>query len=158
MILLWIVLQDRSLSRALQTEADHPISRWDCRDALYSAGDRQSHIGGWCRLEGGARSGGRTREQLTPQQQAERQKAAEELKKWRLSQSMDKFREMRKMFNGAGVSTYAHKQTPTMAMSDEEWEYFFLLGKALGADHLTQDSHLRFLAAWKLSVIIQINP
>lgn len=83
----------------------------------------------------GARGGGRA--QVTPEQQAERQKAAAELKKWRLSQSMDKFKAMRKMFNDAGVTIYAHKQTPQMSMSDDEFDYFFQLGKALGANHLT---------------------
>ena len=85
----------------------------------------------------GARGGARGRDQLTPEQRAANQKAAEDLKKWRLSQSMDKFKEVRKMFHDAGVSIYAHKQTPTMSMADEEWDYFFQMGKALGADHLT---------------------
>jgi sugar phosphate isomerase/epimerase len=74
---------------------------------------------------------------LTPEQQAARQKAADDLKKWRLSQSMDKYKELRKMYNDAGVFIYANKATPTMAMNDEEWDYFFLMGKTIGADHLT---------------------
>lgn len=83
----------------------------------------------------GARGGGR--QPLTPEQQAAQQKAAEDLKKWRLSASMDKVKEVRKLFNDAGISIYAHKQTPTMAMSDGEWEYFFVMGKTLGANSLT---------------------
>ena len=85
----------------------------------------------------GSGAGGGRAQQLTPEQQAARQAAAEALKKWRLSQSMGKYKEMRKMFNDAGVTIYAHKQTPAMSMSNEEFDYFFEMGAALGANHLT---------------------
>jgi sugar phosphate isomerase/epimerase len=109
--------------------------------------------GGGMGAPGGFPGGGRGA--TTPEQQAARQQAAEELKKWRLSQSMGKYKEMRKMFNDAGVSIFAHKQTPTMNMSDDEWDYFFQMGAALGADHLTiempeDEAFLKKLGDWAL--------
>jgi sugar phosphate isomerase/epimerase len=62
---------------------------------------------------------------------------AEALKKWRLSASMDKFKEFRKLYNGAGVEIYCHKLTPSANASDEEFNYFFEVGKALGATQLS---------------------
>src|SRR5690349_15386501 len=84
---------------------------------------------------GGRGRGGRA--PLTPEQQAAQQKAAEELKKWRLSVSMDKYKEMRKMYNDAGVSIYAYKLEPRPNMSDEEYDYIFNVAEALGANHVT---------------------
>jgi sugar phosphate isomerase/epimerase len=78
---------------------------------------------------------------LTPEQQAAQQAAqkarAEELKNWRLSVSMDKYKAMRKMYNDAGVNIYAFKLEPTPAMSDEEYEYIFHVADTLGANHVT---------------------
>lgn len=76
--------------------------------------------------------GGRGRA-MTPEQEA----AAAKLKEWRLSASMDKFKEFRKMYNDAGVSIYCHKLTPSASMSDAEFNYFFEVGKALGAKQLS---------------------
>ncbi|HTS28669.1 MAG TPA: sugar phosphate isomerase/epimerase [Bryobacteraceae bacterium] len=83
----------------------------------------------------GGRGGGRA--PLTPEQQAAQQKAAEELKAWRLSASMDKYKELRKMYNDAGVSIYAYKLEPRPTMSDEEYDYIFNAAQALGANHVT---------------------
>ena len=74
---------------------------------------------------------------MTPEQQAAQQARAEELKKWRLSVSMDKYKAMRKMYNDAGVNIYAFKLEPTPAMSDEEYEYIFHVADTLGANHVT---------------------
>src|SRR5262245_43545951 len=57
----------------------------------------------------------------TPEQQAAQQKAAAELKQWRLSVPMEKYKAFRKMYADAGVSIYAFKLPPTMAMSDHEY-------------------------------------
>jgi sugar phosphate isomerase/epimerase len=81
---------------------------------------------------GRARGGGRGRE-MSPEQKA----AAEKLTAWRLSASMDKFKEFRKLYNDAGVEIYCHKLTPTMSMDDKEFNYFFEVGKALGATQLS---------------------
>jgi sugar phosphate isomerase/epimerase len=72
----------------------------------------------------------------TPEQVAAREKYAAALKTWRLSQSMDKFKALRAMFNDAGVTIYATKMLST-AMSDEEFEYVFDVAEALGAHHTT---------------------
>src|SRR5262245_59395985 len=61
--------------------------------------------------------GGGGRQPLTPEQQQAMQARAAELKKWRLSVSMDKYKEMRKMYNDAGVNIYAFKLEPNPNMS-----------------------------------------
>ena len=72
----------------------------------------------------------------TPEDASAREKYATELKAWRLAQSMDKFKALRKMYNDAGVTIYATKMlAPTM--SDEEFEYVFDVAEALGATHTT---------------------
>ena len=69
-----------------------------------------------------------------------RQSRAEELKKWRLSVSMDKYKELRKLYNDAGVTIYAFKLEPLPAnMSDDEMDYIFTVGKTLGATHVTTE-------------------
>ena len=82
---------------------------------------------------GGRGGGGGGRGAMTPEQQ----EAAEKLKSWRLSASMDKFKEFRKLYNDAGVEIYCHKLTPTEKMDDKEFNYFFEVGKALGATQLS---------------------
>jgi len=79
------------------------------------------------------------RPQLTPEQQAAMQKAAEEMKQWRLSVSMDKYKAFRKMYEAAGVKIYAFKLPPTMRMSDEEYGYIWDVAKTLGANHITME-------------------
>jgi len=76
------------------------------------------------------------RQPPSPEQLAAREKHAADLKAWRLSQSMDKFKALRRLYNDAGVTIYATKMlTPTM--SDEELEYVFGVAEALGAHHTT---------------------
>jgi sugar phosphate isomerase/epimerase len=79
------------------------------------------------------------RRELTPEQRAEREAAQQALSKWRLSASMDKFKELRKKYNDAGVSIYAFKLTLTPGMSDDEYAYTFQAAQALGADHITME-------------------
>lgn len=76
---------------------------------------------------------------MTPEQQAGMQKASEELKKWRLSVSMNKYKAFRKMYEDAGIKIYAFKLPPTMNMSDQEYEYIWNVGETLGANHLTME-------------------
>ena len=87
----------------------------------------------------GARGPGRGRGQMTPEQQAAMAKAAEEMKQWRLSVSMDKYKAFRKMYEDAGVKIYAFKLPPTMSMSDQEYEYIWNVGETLGANHITME-------------------
>jgi len=83
-----------------------------------------------------ARGGGRRGAGLTPEQQAEQQEAQAKMKAWRTSVSMDKFKQLRKMYNDAGVTIYAWKQL-SPNMSDEEFEYIFNVAEALGCTHTT---------------------
>ena len=87
----------------------------------------------------GAPGGGRGRAPLTPEQQAMQAENARKLKDWRLSVSMDKYKELRKMYNDAGVSIYGFKLPPTKDMSDEEYEYIFKVGSTLGAHQITAE-------------------
>jgi len=84
----------------------------------------------------GGPGGGRGRGEQTPEQQAAQAEAAAKLKAWRTSVSMDKFKQLRKMYNDAGVTIYAWKQL-SPNMSDEEFEYIFNVAEALGCSHTT---------------------
>jgi sugar phosphate isomerase/epimerase len=97
--------------------------------------------GGQGRGPGGAGGQGRGpgggRQPLTPEQQAAQQARAAELKKWRLSVPMDKYKALRTMYNAAGVNIYAFKLDPNPNMTDEEYEYIFHVADTLGANHVT---------------------
>lgn len=62
----------------------------------------------------------------------ESKEAAEAQRKWRLSTSMDKYAELRKMYNNAGVKIHIVKFSPA-AWSDPEINYSFVAAKTLGA-------------------------
>jgi len=85
----------------------------------------------------GGGGGGGGRQPMTPEQQAAQRARAEEIKKWRLSVSMDKYKELRNLYNQAGVTIYAFKLEPNPSMSDEEYEYIFHVADTLGANHVT---------------------
>ena len=81
---------------------------------------------------GGARGGGgRGRGEQTPEQQA----AADAERKWRLGLSMDIFKQLRKMYNDAGVSIYAVKDV--RQGTGEDLDYTFKVAQTLGANHVT---------------------
>jgi sugar phosphate isomerase/epimerase len=80
---------------------------------------------------GPGRSGGRGGTPPTPEQIAN----AEAERKWRMGLSMDIFKDLRKMYNDAGVTIYAVKDV--RQGTDEELEYTFAVAQALGADHIT---------------------
>ena len=83
--------------------------------------------------------GGGPRRQMTPEQQEAMKKAAEDRKKWRLSVSMDKYKELRKLYNDAGVNIEIVKLGLSPAMSDEEYDYTFNAAKALGSHSVTME-------------------
>ena len=84
----------------------------------------------------GARAGGRGEQ--TPEQIAQQQEAADAIRKWRQSISMDVFKKLRKMYNDAGVTIYAVKNLGLTA-SDEDLEYQFAVAEALGVTHVTAE-------------------
>jgi len=65
-----------------------------------------------------------------------REDNAKKVAEWRATVSMDKFKEIRKMYKDAGVTIYAWKPSALEARNtDEEIAYAFNAGKALGATH-----------------------
>jgi len=74
--------------------------------------------------------------QPNAEQQAKLREAAQQMRAWRTSVSMDRFKALRKMFNDAGVTIYAWKQLAP-EMSDAEMEYVFNVAEALGCTHTT---------------------
>ena len=84
------------------------------------------------------RPAGEAAAQPTPEALA----AAEELRKWRTSVSMDKVKQLRKMYNDAGVTIYAYKSDgmqKNMQTTDAELDYLFNVAAALGATHTTME-------------------
>ena len=74
----------------------------------------------------------------TDQQKAERAEAAQKLAAWRAAVSMDKFAQLRKMYNKAGVTIYAYKPSALDPRNtDAEIDYACRAAKALGATHTT---------------------
>jgi sugar phosphate isomerase/epimerase len=68
----------------------------------------------------------------------DRDEFAKKIAEWRLTAPMDKFKQLRKMYNDAGVTIYAWKPNALgKRNSDAEIEYAFNAGKALGVSHLT---------------------
>lgn len=80
--------------------------------------------------------------QMTEQERAERQKAAEavreEQRKWRLALPIQKYVDIRKMYNKAGVNIHIAKFVPS-SWSDEEIDYAYKAAKALGAYGITDE-------------------
>ena len=73
---------------------------------------------------------------LSDEEKAARKQHAEDLKAWRLSAPMDKFKELRKKFNDEGISIEIAK-FPLDRMSPEEIDYSFKVAKTLGAKGIT---------------------
>jgi sugar phosphate isomerase/epimerase len=69
----------------------------------------------------------------TEEQLAAQRNYAEELEKWRLAASMDKFKEFRKKYAEAGIAIDIVKFDGVDKMKDEVVDYAFGLAKALGA-------------------------
>jgi len=81
---------------------------------------------------------GAPRQEPTPEQKAEQAAKDTELAKWRAAASLDKFTQLRKMYNDAGVSIYAWKPSALGSKNtDAEIDYAFRTAKALGASHVT---------------------
>ena len=75
---------------------------------------------------------GRGRQQ-TPEQKA----AADAERKWRLALPISIFKDLRKMYNDAGVTIYAAKDLHQE--TDEDLDYTFQVARALGATHVTTE-------------------
>jgi len=81
---------------------------------------------------------GQQRPQLTDEQKAQMAAYQKTVADWRAGVSMDKFKEVKKMFNKAGVSIYAFKPNALNPNNtDAEIEYALQAAKALGATSVT---------------------
>jgi len=80
--------------------------------------------------------------EITEEEKAAFDKKVQEMKEkqreWRLSVSMDKFIELRKMYNDSGVNIPIVKFAPAN-WSDEEIDYAFNAAKAMGAGGITNE-------------------
>lgn len=80
--------------------------------------------------------------ELSEQEKAEYAKARDGLKEaqrqWRLSLPMQKYEDIRKMYNDAGVQIHIAKFAPS-TWSDEEIDYAFKAAKVLGAYGITDE-------------------
>jgi sugar phosphate isomerase/epimerase len=88
--------------------------------------------GGAGAARGAAGGPGGGRAPLTPEQQA----AQDDLHKFQLNVSLDIFKDLKKMYDDAGVSIYAVKILDVNA-DDEMLDKQFQIGKTMGATHLT---------------------
>jgi len=64
----------------------------------------------------------------------------EELRKWRLSVSLDEFRAVRKKFNNAGINLCAYNLSFNDAFTDDEIDRGFEMAQALGVTVITASS------------------
>ena len=106
---------------------DQPAGQWNGKACPEGRGEGAR--GGGAAPAGGG--GGRGRGQQTPEQKA----AADAERKWRMGLSMDIFKELRKLYNDAGVSIYAVKDV--RQETDEDLDYTFTVARTLGASHVT---------------------
>jgi sugar phosphate isomerase/epimerase len=84
---------------------------------------------------GRAARGGRA--PLTPEQEAARKAAAEEMRKWRMSVSVDQFKAFRKKYEDAGVLIQVVKVDWIQNASDDEVDYCFQMAKTVGASAIS---------------------
>src|SRR5215468_6533765 len=109
---------------------DQPAGQWNgkaCPEGRGGPGGEGARGGAFPPGAGG----GRGRGEQTPEQRA----AADAERKWRLGLSMDIFKELRKLYNDAGVSIYAVKDV--RQGTDEDLDYTFTVARTLGASHVT---------------------
>lgn len=94
------------------------------------------------------------RPQPTAEQQAEQLVKQKQIAEWRSNVTMDKFVQLKKLFQDAGISVYAWKPNALGDKStDAEIDYAFRSAKALGASHVTVElpkdpSHSKRLGAF----------
>jgi sugar phosphate isomerase/epimerase len=81
---------------------------------------------------------GQKRPELTDEQKSQLKEYNKVVADWRANVSMDKFEELRKKYNKAGVSIYAYKPNALgVNNTDAEIEYALKAAKALGANSVT---------------------
>jgi sugar phosphate isomerase/epimerase len=94
-------------------------------------------------LVAAAAAAGRNAKPQTPEQEAARKTAAEDIRKWRLGVSMDKARAVKQKFEDAGIAIDIVKVDNIFTMPDDVVDYEFTLAKALGARAMsTEITHI----------------
>lgn len=94
-------------------------------------------MGGPIEEFGGAPQGPKRRwGKLTDEEKAAVEKHQEEMRKWRLSVSMKKFKKLRNKYNAEGINIEVVK-FPLNQMSDEEKDVCFKIAETLGAKGIT---------------------
>jgi sugar phosphate isomerase/epimerase len=88
-------------------------------------------------------AGGRNARPQTPEQEAARKTAADDIRKWRLGAPMGKVKDLRQKFDDAGILIEIVKVDNIFTMADEVVDYQFTLAKALGARAIsTEITHI----------------
>jgi sugar phosphate isomerase/epimerase len=88
---------------------------------------------------------------LSPEKEAERGAANEELRKWRLAQPMDGFKRFRQKYEDAGVLIEIVKFDNIDRFTDDEIDYCFQVSKVVGAKAISCEiplSHTKRLGAF----------
>lgn len=80
---------------------------------------------------------GRGKPAMTPEQEAARNKAIDELRKWRLAAPSGKIKEFRKKYEDAGVLIQVVKFDGIDKYTDDEIDYAFNMVKLLGANAMS---------------------
>lgn len=73
----------------------------------------------------------------TPEQAAAARARAAVVRKWRLSQSMDRYRELRRLYEDAGVSIPVARFPLNDTWTDDEVDYAFQVARTLGSRAIT---------------------
>jgi sugar phosphate isomerase/epimerase len=68
--------------------------------------------------------------------------ARDDLRKWRLTTSLDHFRRVGRKFADAGITVYAYNYSPDASFTDDEIDRGFEMARALGAQILTASTTL----------------
>jgi len=79
---------------------------------------------------------------MTEEQIAAARARNEDLRKWRLAVSMDKFKDVRKKFDQAGIDVRILCFNMTEAITDDEIDYGFQMAKTLGAKAISSTTQV----------------
>ena len=82
------------------------------------------------------------RDQMTPEMREAMRKRQEEARKWRLTVSLDHFKDVRKKFDAAGVKLQAYNLSFNDNFTDEEIDRGFQMARAIGVKIITASSTL----------------
>ncbi len=90
----------------------------------------------------GAPQSPRGRRPATDAEKAAAQTQRQALRQWRLSASMDKFKDVRRKFDAAGIDLRILCFNMTQAITDEEIDYAFAMAHALGAKAISSTTQV----------------